>query len=298
MALSQSMKQTITTLTTSISNIIDRKISNHDTHASSTNFGHAKAGGVPQTIGTSSSAGTDNGYYARADHVHTCSYNNLTNKPSSFTPSSHTHSISNITNLQSTLNDKADEEHTHSHEDISFTGSRETWQGLGSNKNIGQALDYLMYLFELNSFDINKVYPVGSIYISVNNTNPSTHFGGQWEQIKDKFLLAAGDTYTNGSNGGEASHTLTVNEMPSHNHGSKSLTGNFRPITYKSNPGQTGIVSLSGSNAADRTMSSGSAFGAQTFHVNATHTHDSNGGGAAHNNLPPYFVVTMWRRIA
>jgi len=155
-----------------------------------------------------------------------------------------------------------------------------------------------MYLFELNSFDINKVYPVGSIYISVNNTNPSTLFGGQWEQIKDKFLLAAGDAYTNGSTGGEASHTLTVNEMPSHNHGSKSLTGNFRPITYKSNPGQTGIISLSGSNAADRTMSSGSAFGAQTFHVNATHTHDSNGGGAAHNNLPPYFVVTMWRRIA
>lgn len=154
MTLSQSMKQTITNLTASISNIIDRKIAAHDTHASSTNFGHVKAGGAAQTIGTSSSAGTDNGYYARADHVHTCSYGNLTNKPSSFTPSSHTHSISNITNLQSTLNDKADEDHTHSHEDVSFTGSRETWQGLGSNKNIGQALDYLMYLFELNSLGV------------------------------------------------------------------------------------------------------------------------------------------------
>jgi len=47
MALSNSMKQTITNLTTSISNIIDRKISDHDTHASSTNFGHVKAGGAP-----------------------------------------------------------------------------------------------------------------------------------------------------------------------------------------------------------------------------------------------------------
>ena len=63
----------------------------------------------------------------------------------------HNHSISNITNLQSTLNNKANEEHTHPHEDISFTGSRESWQGLGSDKNVGQALDYLMSLVELNS---------------------------------------------------------------------------------------------------------------------------------------------------
>ena len=63
----------------------------------------------------------------------------------------HNHSISNITNLQSTLNNKANEEHTHPHEDISFTGSRESWQGLGSDTNVGQDLDYLMYLVELNS---------------------------------------------------------------------------------------------------------------------------------------------------
>ena len=63
----------------------------------------------------------------------------------------HNHSISNITNLQSTLNNKANEEHTHPHEDISFTGSRESWQGLGSDTNVGQALDYLMSLVELNS---------------------------------------------------------------------------------------------------------------------------------------------------
>ena len=63
----------------------------------------------------------------------------------------HNHSISNITNLQSTLNNKADEEHTHPHEDISFTGSRESWQGLGTGTNVGQALDYLMSIVELNS---------------------------------------------------------------------------------------------------------------------------------------------------
>lgn len=61
-------------------------------------------------------------------------------------------------------------------------------------------------------------YPIGSIYLSVNNTNPETIFGGKWEQIKDKFLLACGSTYSNGSTGGEATHKLTTNEIPAHSH--------------------------------------------------------------------------------
>ena len=75
----------------------------------------------------------------------------------------------------------------------------------------------------------SAVYPVGSIYLSINSTNPSTLFGGTWEQIKDKFLLACGDTYTNGSTGGEATHTLTTNEIPSHSHtASTNSTGGHR----------------------------------------------------------------------
>ena len=66
--------------------------------------------------------------------------------------------------------------------------------------------------------NIDQVYPVGSIYMSTTNTNPSIIFGGTWEQIKDRFLLSAGDTYEAGSMGGEANHTLTINEMPSHSH--------------------------------------------------------------------------------
>ena len=69
------------------------------------------------------------------------------------------------------------------------------------------------------------IYPVGSIYMSVNNVNPSTLFGGTWQQIKDKFLLACGDTYANASTGGEATHELTANEMPSHNHSYTKATG-------------------------------------------------------------------------
>lgn len=77
---------------------------------------------------------------------------------------------------------------------------------------------------------LNYLYPVGSIYMTVSTTSPAVLFGGTWEQIKDKFLLACGDTYNNGETGGVDSitytpnatvkgHVLTVYEMPEHNHG-------------------------------------------------------------------------------
>ena len=65
---------------------------------------------------------------------------------------------------------------------------------------------------------LNLVYPVGSIYLSSNNTNPGTLFGGTWTQIKDRFILTAGDSYSNGATGGAATVTLSVSNMPSHSH--------------------------------------------------------------------------------
>lgn len=62
------------------------------------------------------------------------------------------------------------------------------------------------------------IYPIGSIYMSVNNNDPSLIFGGTWQQIKDKFLLASGDTYSRGDTGGSATNTLEVNQLPSHSH--------------------------------------------------------------------------------
>ena len=62
------------------------------------------------------------------------------------------------------------------------------------------------------------IYPVGAIYISVNSTSPGTLFGGSWERIQDRFLLSAGSSYSAGSTGGSATHTLTASEMPSHTH--------------------------------------------------------------------------------
>ena len=65
---------------------------------------------------------------------------------------------------------------------------------------------------------LDLIYPVGSIYISVNSTSPATLFGGTWEILNDVFLLAAGSYANAGTFGGEATHTLTVDEMPSHSH--------------------------------------------------------------------------------
>ena len=74
---------------------------------------------------------------------------------------------------------------------------------------------------------LEMVYPVGSIYMSVNATNPSALFGGTRVKIEGRFLLGSGGGYSLGATGGEATHTLTTNEMPKHNHTfSKFLVAN------------------------------------------------------------------------
>lgn len=157
-----------------------------------------------------------------------------------------------------------------------------------------------------------KIYPcpympIGSIYISVNSTNPSTYFGGTWEQIKDRFLLACGSSYANGSTGGEATHKLTTNEIPSHTHGSKSLIGKmqFRALTSGTNIADiyssgNSICSYTGDGGSTWSVginyTSGSNKATDVITVNATHEHTSVGGNGAHNNMPPYLAVYVWKR--
>lgn len=126
--------------------------------------------------------------------------------------------------------------------------------------------------------DLINLYPVGSIYISVNSTNPATLFGGTWEQIKDKFLLSAGDTYNAGDEGGEATHKLTIDEMPKHKHNANVRINWYDGTAYGPlfNQGDSSHVGV------DR---------------ETTYT-DEVGGGQPHNNMPPYLAVYMWKRIA
>lgn len=124
---------------------------------------------------------------------------------------------------------------------------------------------------------LNLIYPVGSIYMSVNSTSPATLFGGTWSQLKDRFLLGAGDTYTLGWTGGEATHTLSVTEIPSHNH----------PYgVYDASSSATHAINHM---AAYCGKVNSTGWGSHTLYT---------GGGGAHNNMPPYLVVYMWKRTA
>lgn len=108
-------------------------------------------------------------------------------------------------------------------------------------------------------------YPVGSIYLSVNSTNPGTLFGGTWEQIKDKFILACGSTYANGATGGASTHTHSIDghthtsaghthTIASHTHTSAAHThgaGSYAAAVNISNAGETYIgVSSNGYTAS------------------------------------------------
>jgi len=132
---------------------------------------------------------------------------------------------------------------------------------------------------------INIVYPVGSIYMSVNDTDPSLLFHGTWERIKDRFLLASGDTYSAGSTGGEATHTLTIDEMPSHNH-----------IVCDDIAGKANVAQINAwrinelPNTKVTYVQKGQSFnGAET---------EPTGGSQPHNNMPPYLTVYIWKRVA
>lgn len=155
------------------------------------------------------------------------------------------------------------------------------------------------------NYRLRDVYPIGSIYLSVSSTSPATLFGGTWEQLKDRFLIGAGSSYSNGSTGGATTHThstqahtLTVNEMPSHQHYSKAYNANNS--LYK-----MAVDSLRlNSNVATWTSAGNTTAG--SVDGDRIGKSDPTGGGASHShgntgsssNMPPYLAVYMWKRTA
>lgn len=135
-------------------------------------------------------------------------------------------------------------------------------------------------------------YPVGAIYLSVTDVNPAALFGGTWERISQgRFLIGAGanaanttdywgsyaagaENFPSGEMGGEVTHTLTVDEMPSHTHPERLEWSNTKAW------GLTGTGQ--GANAV----------------VDQGGSTEATGGGKPHNNLPPYLVVFMWKRVS
>lgn len=118
--------------------------------------------------------------------------------------------------------------------------------------------------------------PVGKMWASDDPTSPASIVGGTWEQIKDKFILAAGDTYAAGSTGGEAFHVLTKDELPEYN----------PEITVTSDTHNS--YNRHAVNHIEWTESW------STYEYCVT----GIGSGSQHNNMPPYLTTYIWRRIA
>lgn len=154
-------------------------------------------------------------------------------------------------------------------------------------------------------------YPVGSLYWSSSPTDPSEIFGGTWKQIKDTFVLAAGDTYKAGETGGSASITLTNDNLPSHSHSAFcSTNGNHGHISkiYSSNNADfrmaTEGIRVAGQqwlHAGDTTAgSTGGDYCGVTTQAGA-HSHTvsigATGNGKSHTNMPPYVAKYCFERV-
>ena len=142
-----------------------------------------------------------------------------------------------------------------------------------------------------NIFDL--IYPVGSIYMSINSTSPKVLFGGTWERIIGRFLFGCGDsTYTVGTTGGEYNHKLTEAEMPSHKGHLSAGIQNGVPMG-KGN--YEGYLNKSVMND----YPGGNYRGWNVYAGNEMHpASESVGGGQSHNNMPPYLSVYIWKRTA
>lgn len=155
----------------------------------------------------------------------------------------------------------------------------------------------------------DAVYPVGSIYMSVNSTNPTALFGGTWERLENRFLLGAGSSYSLGATAGAATVALTTANMPAHTH---TFSGSGTTGNYNTSHSHNVAWDKDGGSGSNRyTVHNGGVNGSQggtapTSSAGGNHSHSfsysgttaSTGSTTAHNNMPPYLVVNMWKRTA
>lgn len=127
------------------------------------------------------------------------------------------------------------------------------------------------------SMTLSNPYPIGAIYMSIITESPASVFGGIWERISNRFLFGADDVnYSLGSTGGESETLLTVDNLPEHNHTFNSASENPGD-KYASN------IPQRRNNSTDQLMDFATS---------------KVGSNKAHNNMPPYLVVNIWKRVA
>ena len=128
--------------------------------------------------------------------------------------------------------------------------------------------------------------------MTVSEDDPNTFLPGTWEKVEGRFLLGSGvndnTTYTVGSTGGEATHTIVANELP-------KISGSFN--LRGTTGGYSQIISTSG-NMSNSRVSGGGEVTLASSSGQATQVTMSFGNNQAHNNMPPYLVVNIWKRVS
>lgn len=176
----------------------------------------------------------------------------------------------------------AEDGHTHDLGGEDITGV------LPPSKLVDSDDDAIAIVNVLKSALVDMLYPVGAIYISADATSPEGLFGGMWEQIQDRFILASGSEYQAGESGGAASYDLSV----SHKH--------VAPIGYNSEA--VGSININGtvstgSGKAYRTASTD--YSGSSLSSNVTGLYTGNATVSANiPTIPPYLAVYVWKRIA
>ena len=144
---------------------------------------------------------------------------------------------------------------------------------------------------------IANAQPVGSIYMTVDASfDPNEHFIGTWTRIEDKFLLAAGSTYTSGATGGAATVKLTAAEsgVPAHSHAPYAANYGYVMARQSVLNGDMGTQTGSGRHYPYIDTNSDGYWARPT----STGQNTAAGASQAHENMPPYLVVNVWQRTA
>lgn len=138
---------------------------------------------------------------------------------------------------------------------------------------------------------LDFIYPVGSIYMSVNEVDPGTIFGGTWERIKDRFLLSAGDTYSAGNTGGSANAVVVKHfHQPSTGDGFNAyMSGTVERVRLGTSTASSARYAIVGKKNASSADASGLRYAGST---------DYAGSDGAGKNMPPYLAVYVWQRIS
>lgn len=160
-----------------------------------------------------------------------------------------------------------------------------------SPEDFNAIVENMQYLYaQGGDFEVNA-YPVGSIYMSTKSTSPASLFGGSWERIKDKFLLAAGSSYSAGATGGSATHTHGLENGYAKHAPSSEFANSAYSYTHQKNVSNyqpNGVIVSTPTDSRYVNWSSWKISVATSL----------GGTTDSQNSMPPYLAVYIWKRIA